>query len=73
MIAGSHEPLLKQQPSRKSVAMKRNSCGWSEDFMLEVEAVEQKTGMRSLYDEFFRGYGAEVKLIWPCSPPGLDV
>src|SRR3954463_1442603 len=28
--------LLKQHPSRKSVAMKRNSCGWSEDFMLEV-------------------------------------
>ena len=28
--------LLKQHPSRKSVVMKRNSCGWSEDFMLEV-------------------------------------
>jgi predicted transposase YbfD/YdcC len=28
--------LLKQQQSRKSVAMKRNCCGWSEDFMLEV-------------------------------------
>src|SRR3954471_6190399 len=28
--------LLKQHQSRKSVAMKRNSCGWSEDFMLEV-------------------------------------
>jgi predicted transposase YbfD/YdcC len=28
--------LLKQHPGRKSVAMKRNSCGWSEDFMLEV-------------------------------------
>jgi predicted transposase YbfD/YdcC len=28
--------LLKQHPSGKSVAMKRNSCGWSEDFMLEV-------------------------------------
>ena len=28
--------LLKQHPSRKSVTMKRNSCGWSEDFMLEV-------------------------------------
>jgi predicted transposase YbfD/YdcC len=28
--------LLKQHPGRKSVAMKRNSCGWSEEFMLEV-------------------------------------
>ena len=28
--------LLKQHPSRKSVAMRRNSCGWSENFMLEV-------------------------------------
>jgi predicted transposase YbfD/YdcC len=28
--------LLKQHPSRKSVAMRRNCCGWSEDFMLEV-------------------------------------
>ena len=28
--------LLKQQQGRKSVAMKRNCCGWSEDFMLEV-------------------------------------
>jgi hypothetical protein len=35
--------------------------------------MEQKTGIRSLYDEFFWGYGAEFKLIWPCSPPGLDV
>jgi predicted transposase YbfD/YdcC len=28
--------LLKQHQSRKSVAMRRNSCGWSETFMLEV-------------------------------------
>jgi predicted transposase YbfD/YdcC len=28
--------LLKQHPGRESVAMKRRSCGWSEDFMLEV-------------------------------------
>jgi predicted transposase YbfD/YdcC len=28
--------LLKQHPSHKSVAMRRNSCGWSENFMLEV-------------------------------------
>ena len=28
--------LLKQHPGRDSVAMKRRSCGWSEDFMLEV-------------------------------------
>jgi predicted transposase YbfD/YdcC len=28
--------LLKQHHSRKSVAMKRNCCGWSEEFMLEV-------------------------------------
>src|SRR5271157_4039984 len=28
--------LLKQHPGRDSLAMKRRSCGWSEDFMLEV-------------------------------------
>jgi predicted transposase YbfD/YdcC len=28
--------LLKQHPGPESVAMKRRSCGWSEDFMLEV-------------------------------------
>ena len=28
--------LLKQHPGLDSVAMKRRSCGWSEDFMLEV-------------------------------------
>lgn len=28
--------LLKQHPGRESVAMKRRSCGWSEDFLLEV-------------------------------------
>jgi predicted transposase YbfD/YdcC len=28
--------LLKQHPGRDSIAMKRRSCGWSEDFMLEV-------------------------------------
>ena len=27
--------------------------------------MEQKTGIRSLYDEFFRGYGAEMRLICP--------
>jgi hypothetical protein len=32
----------------------------------------QKTGMRSLYYEFFRGYGAEIKLI-SRFPPELDV
>jgi predicted transposase YbfD/YdcC len=30
--------LLKQHPGRKSIAMKRRSCGWSEDFLLEVVA-----------------------------------
>jgi predicted transposase YbfD/YdcC len=28
--------LLKQHPGRDSVVMRRNSCGWSDDFMLEV-------------------------------------
>ena len=28
--------LLKQHPGRESVAMKRRSCGWSDDFMMEV-------------------------------------
>src|SRR3954447_23548975 len=28
--------LLKQHPGRGSVAMKRRSCGWSENFLLEV-------------------------------------
>jgi predicted transposase YbfD/YdcC len=31
--------LLKQHPGRESIAMKRRSCGWSEDFMLEVLTV----------------------------------
>ncbi len=31
--------LLKQHPGRDSIAMKRRSCGWSEDFMLEVLTV----------------------------------
>jgi predicted transposase YbfD/YdcC len=31
--------LLKQHPSRDSIAMKRRSCGWSEDFLLEVLTV----------------------------------
>ncbi len=28
--------LLKQHPSRKSIAMKRRSCAWDEEFMLQV-------------------------------------
>jgi len=28
--------LLKQHPSRNSLAMKRRSCGWNENFLLEV-------------------------------------
>jgi predicted transposase YbfD/YdcC len=28
--------LLKQHPARESLAMKRRSCGWSDDFLLEV-------------------------------------
>ena len=28
--------LLKQHPSRDSVAMKRRACGWDEDFLLQV-------------------------------------
>ena len=28
--------LLKQHPGRQSVAMKRRSCGWNGDFLLEV-------------------------------------
>ena len=27
--------------------------------------MDQKTGIRSLYDEFFRGYGAEIRLFCP--------
>ena len=28
--------LLKQHPGRKSLAMKRRSCGWSDDFLMQV-------------------------------------
>ncbi len=28
--------LLKQHPGKESIAMKRRSCGWSDDFLLEV-------------------------------------
>ena len=31
--------LLKQHPGRESIAMKRRSCGWNDDFMLEVLTV----------------------------------
>ena len=37
--AREHPPggwLLKQHPGRDSLAVKRRSCGWSADFMLEV-------------------------------------
>ena len=27
--------------------------------------MEQKTGIRSLYDELFQGYGAEIRLFCP--------
>jgi predicted transposase YbfD/YdcC len=30
--------LLKQHPRRDSIAMKRRSCGWSDDFLLQVVA-----------------------------------
>ena len=30
--------LLKQHPSKDSIAMKRRGCGWSDDFLLEVVA-----------------------------------
>jgi hypothetical protein len=29
--------------------------------------MEQETGIRSLYDEFFRDYGAEISLFFPAS------
>ena len=38
-VAQKHPPgrsLLKQHPGRDSLARKRRSCGWSQDFMLEV-------------------------------------
>ena len=28
--------LLKQHPGRQSVAMKRRSCGWSDDYLMQV-------------------------------------
>ena len=28
--------LLKHHPGRESLAMKRRSCGWSDDFLMEV-------------------------------------
>jgi hypothetical protein len=28
--------LLRQHPGRQSVAMKRRSCGWSDDFLMQV-------------------------------------
>jgi hypothetical protein len=33
--------------------------------------LEQDSGISSLQDEFFRGYGAEIKLIFPDSRPNL--
>jgi hypothetical protein len=34
--------------------------------------MEQKTGKRSFYDEFFQGYGAEVGLSRPVFLPELN-
>jgi hypothetical protein len=28
--------LLRQHPGRESIAMKRRSCGWSDDYLIEV-------------------------------------
>jgi hypothetical protein len=28
--------LLKQHPGRKRIAMKRRSCGWNENYLLQV-------------------------------------
>jgi hypothetical protein len=28
--------LLKQHPGRQSLVMKRRSCGWSDEFLMEV-------------------------------------
>ena len=33
--------LLKQHPGKESIAMKRRSCGWSDDFLLEVLTGEE--------------------------------
>jgi hypothetical protein len=35
--------------------------------------MDQETGIRSLYDEFFRGYEPEIRLICPDFRPKLDV
>jgi hypothetical protein len=31
--------------------------------------MDQKTGIRSLYDDFFRCYGAKIRLSWPAFRP----
>ncbi|MBV8265450.1 MAG: hypothetical protein JO252_03805, partial [Planctomycetaceae bacterium] len=28
--------LLKQHPDRTSIAMKRRSCGWNDDYLMQV-------------------------------------
>ena len=33
--------------------------------------MEQETGIKSLYDEFFWGYGAEIRLFCPEFRPNL--
>jgi hypothetical protein len=35
--------------------------------------MDQETGIRSLYDEFFQGYGAKISLFFPGFPLELDV
>ncbi len=32
--------LLKQHPGRESLAMKRRSCGWNEDYLMQVLTAE---------------------------------
>jgi hypothetical protein len=43
---------------------RHNSCD-----TLVSHAMEQKTGIGSLYAEFFRGYGAEIRLSCPDPRP----
>jgi hypothetical protein len=58
--------LLKQHPSKQSIAMKRRSCGWNDNFLLEVLFGKATKCALALEDDFFRGAQVWWKWHWQC-------
>jgi hypothetical protein len=48
--------LLKQNPGRKSLAMKRSNCGWSDDFLFEIRTGAKLSCALALRESLTRGH-----------------